>query len=661
MSIITSDLQQAVDANIQTAVGSLPDFKSAQVAVTWKGGETAGTRWELTDGHLSSQINMPTLPMNAVMNRFEADVMTGFAIHEIGHNICTDIDVWKEACRKGKAYTNILNALEDPRMEKDLVSRGRFAGATRVLELLTQHCVEVSKANGWHPSNPQSLAFTINTLAYIEWCGYDVPQAGDILADAGPLAADIRMWTDKLMQCRTTADCWVLTQEMMDYYPQPQQPEQPEQPEQGDIGQSERGDTFDQQDDDDQQDGDDQPDGEGSGEDGDEQGDDSQPGSGDQQDGDDQTDGDEDGAGSRDADVPQSGEDAHANDTGVNPNMFDQLDTERDVSDLAESISDRTDTEAQGWDVPSHQTMDEVVTAPCSVDSARAKEKRVRKHMPKNAGAAKQRITRLLRNPDRRGEHRNRNRGRLDRGRLHRLATGNDNVFVEKWQRAGVRTAVSVVLDNSGSMDGDNNRDATVLGLIMGDALSAANINFQIGCFPAMDGGRLRTERKDRAWQFGTQNAGVSDYYGASTGVETNWQHKGPRYQMRDGGAGDVMKPFNVPWSKAKHTVALMHGSASGGTPLVTNLLATARQMRHMDEDKKVIFIMSDGGAGEGKKVLRDTVKLCNAWGIKVVCLSIGWGDYAQEFADCGNAGIVGMTAAELIDKLDEIASALDD
>ena len=154
MSIITSDLQQAVDANIQTAVGSLPDFKSAQVAVTWKGGQTAGTRWELNGGHLVSQINMPTLPMNAVLNRFEADVMTGFAIHEIGHNICTDMSVWREACQKGKAYTNILNALEDPRMEKDLVSRGRFAGASRVLELLTQHMVEESKQNGWDPANP---------------------------------------------------------------------------------------------------------------------------------------------------------------------------------------------------------------------------------------------------------------------------------------------------------------------------------------------------------------------------------------------------------------------------------------------------------------------------------------------------------------------------
>ena len=648
MSIITSDLQQAVDANIQTAVGSLPDFKSAKVSVTWNGGQTAGTRWQVRDGRLESNINMPTLPMNAVLNRFEADVMTGFAIHEIGHNICTDMDVWKEACRFGPAYTNVLNALEDPRMEKDLVSRGRFAGAKRVLELLTQHMVEVSKLNGWHPSNPQGLAFTINTLAYIEWCGYDVPQAGDILAEAGPLAADIRMWTDKLMQCRTTADCWVLTQEMVDHYPQ-QQPEQ-QQPEQGDSDQSERNDSFEQSDDADQQDGD-------------EHQEDQQGAAGDQQDGD-QQDGDEHqedqsggGSGAIDAPLPQSGEDAHSNDTGINPNMFDQMQTERDVSSLADDISDRTDDEASDyWQMPSHQTLDEIIAGTDeALQAAKDKEKRVRKHMPKNAGAAKQRITRLLRNPDRRGEHRNRNRGRLDRGRLHRLATGNDNVFVEKWQRAGVRTAVSVVLDNSGSMDGDNNRDATVLGLIMGDALAAANIRFQIGCFPAMGRCRIPAKRKKKAWTFGTEQVDVS-WNAAASGHEDS----GSCTWGRDGKTGDILKSFGTPWSKAKHTVSLMHGYADGGTPLCTNLLATARQMRHMDEDKKVIFIMSDGGAGEGVSVLKDTVKLANQWGIKVVCLSIGWGETAQEFADCGNAGIVGMTAADLIDKLDEIASALD-
>ena len=364
------------------------------------------------------------------------------------------------------------------------------------------------------------------------------------------------------------------------------------------------------------------------------------------------------GGGSIDTPLPQSGEDAHSSDTGVTPNMLDQMQTEKDVSSLAGDISERTDMESSGWDVPSHQSMDAVTAGSGSIDSARAKEKRVRKAMPRNAGAAKQRITRLLRNPDRRGEHRNRNRGRLDRGRLHRLATGNDNVFVEKWQRAGTRTAVSVVLDNSGSMDGDNNRDATLLGLIMGDALAAANIRFQISCFPYMGGGRLNIDRQRNAWQFGTEGGQVPHWCSVENGMEEVYDRR--LYQMDTGRVGDILKPFNTAWPKAQHNVAMMHGTANGGTPLVTNLLATARQMRHMEEDKKVIFIMSDGGAGEGKKVLRDTVKLANQWGIKVVCLSIGYGDYAQAFADCGNAGIVGSTASELIDKLDEIAAALD-
>ena len=100
---------------------------------------------------------MPTLPANASLSRYEADVMTGFAIHEMGHNICTDIDVWKEACSEGKEYAQIMNAFEDPRMELDLLQRGHFAGARKCLELLTEYCVDYSVENGWHPANPRSV------------------------------------------------------------------------------------------------------------------------------------------------------------------------------------------------------------------------------------------------------------------------------------------------------------------------------------------------------------------------------------------------------------------------------------------------------------------------------------------------------------------------
>ena len=46
-----------------------------------------------------------------------------------------------------------------------------------------------------------------------------------------------------------------------------------------------------------------------------------------------------------------------------------------------------------------------------------------------------------------------------------------------------------------------------------------------------------------------------------------------------------------------------------------------ASQMRDLEEDKKVIFVLTDGGYGGAD--LRQMVKLANRWGIKVVGLEV--------------------------------------
>ena len=89
--IIAQDLTHAVDTTIQTSLRNLPDFPKVDCKVSWFGGSTAGTRWSISDveggKYLRSSINMPTLPATASVTRYEADTMTGFAIHEMGHNL----------------------------------------------------------------------------------------------------------------------------------------------------------------------------------------------------------------------------------------------------------------------------------------------------------------------------------------------------------------------------------------------------------------------------------------------------------------------------------------------------------------------------------------------------------------------------------------------
>ena len=136
--IIAQDLTHAVDNANTDKPETLAQILVSIMSVTWmvarRQGPT-GIRKYTEDGkYLRSRINMPTLPATASVTRYEADTMTGFAIHEMGHNICTDLDVWKEACRKGKEYAQILNAFEDPRMELDFYT-GPFRWCQKIFRI----------------------------------------------------------------------------------------------------------------------------------------------------------------------------------------------------------------------------------------------------------------------------------------------------------------------------------------------------------------------------------------------------------------------------------------------------------------------------------------------------------------------------------------------
>lgn len=656
--IIAQDLTHAVDTAIQTSLRHLPDFGKVECEVTWHGGLTAGTNWSLNDTedgkYLRSRINMPTLPATASVTRYEADTMTGFAIHEMGHNICTDLDVWKEACRKGKEYAQILNAFEDPRMELDLVSRGRFAGARKYLELLTEYCVSHSRQNGWHPANPRSLSFSINTLAYVEMCGYEVPSADGLLDEAGPLAPHIRMWADKLKLCKTTADAWALTQEFVDYYPQ-QQEEPDGQP---DVGEGQEGDRSDTDNQTMSSDVTETPDADNADADAD----------ADNADADADADAEGDAQGATDTDEADDAEqqtpDAQSPVKGFSPdagegsviddiNPLDQMDAERDVRPMADNIADRN-PDAAGLQVVDTARNSQLSLEGGSIRSGKTRAKQIRASLPLSVGAAKQRITRLLTNPDRRGELRNRDKGRLDRGRLHRLSSNSNNVFNKTWKRSGYRTAVGVMVDNSSSMRGSDNHDAVKLAFVLGDAMSAANIKFAVSSFPMVQVSAARNTDLKTEYTQGHDTNGVG-WDLAEMGMKPTYQ-TGCRIRP-DRCDSATLKPFNVPWSKSDYNVTTLWGNTGGGTPMTEALMTMASQMRDLDEDKKVIFILTDGGAGGPD--LEQMVKMANRWGIKVVGLEVAHYGSRKEFADCLNANIWGRTVHEILMDLDKLADEL--
>ena len=85
-------------------------------------------------------------------------------------------------------------------------------------------------------------------------------------------------------------------------------------------------------------------------------------------------------------------------------------------------------------------------------------------------------------------------------------------------------------------------------------------------------------------------------------------------------------------------------------------IFSMASQMRHMDEDKKVIFVLTDGGYGSPD--LAQVVKLANRWGIKVVSLEVSYvSDPA--FAQCMNGNVHGTHVNDILTDLDKLANEL--
>uniref|UniRef100_UPI0037BEE122 hypothetical protein n=1 Tax=Aquimonas sp. TaxID=1872588 RepID=UPI0037BEE122 len=119
-------------SNAKTLLASLPIIAQAlarqrQVEVVFSDGHPAAT-----DGR---RIYMPTLPIpvsdeqNDALEKL-ACYAYGYLDHEIGHVIATDFSVFDEA-----AHFGLLNALEDPRQEGELIAR--YPGTRRTLDALS--------------------------------------------------------------------------------------------------------------------------------------------------------------------------------------------------------------------------------------------------------------------------------------------------------------------------------------------------------------------------------------------------------------------------------------------------------------------------------------------------------------------------------------------
>lgn len=165
---------------------------------------------------------------------------------------------------------------------------------------------------------------------------------------------------------------------------------------------------------------------------------------------------------------------------------------------------------------------------------------------------------------------------------LHRLNAGNTRIFEKRDEVVGINTSVSLLLDLSGSVCGD---EETVIsaGLAMIEALRGIQgVKAQMGVFPACANQYLFNEKKEA-------------------------------------GALNVVVPFGEDPRKYLKEIGSL--TAFGGTPLANALVQNVIQLTSRPENRHIIIVVTDGYVScDAELIIKKLLKS----GITVVGIGVG-------------------------------------
>jgi len=611
-------------------------------------GKNAYAYWSAeVDGDNKSRIesygiNYPALPDNALVSRREADLIAAYTLHEIGHIAFTD----NKAPQGQKALVfHLWNGIEDARIEHAVIASGRAAGARSAFKRLMSKFTAVGEGKGFNPSNINAAPFALALICragFGDGNGYAktlldrIPEPkrsiyANTAARAATLTLDREGSWGALALANEFLDAWLAIEPDALKQPAPVQPppgapsSEEQQEQQSDEDDAGGAPSWDDQDEDDQD-----ADADNSGN------------SSFNWDDDDAEDGDADGAGGSDDDdaddgvsaedlrgdmdanaeeVPDARDDSvlfdqsdDADDDGdasgfsdeVFDDEHDSFDEERvikaepDVDDLFEQILARTKAPV---DLPptANVTRSVIRNWRTVVELDAAGQRRHYRNLHKSAlPALKAQLYRILRAPERCGWDGGALGGRFDGKRTSRMMAGSETVFKRRWVSEGINTAVSVVIDMSGSMKGEAIKQSVDLGWTIAEAAEAA------GCDVEVLG-------------FTTKYASYAD-----GGLALDGSYSAPSNSNRSSPATLVVaKRWQDKCANSAQYFSIMKRAADGGTPDYSAIRKVAEQLSTHTAQRKLVIVITDG-CGEIGPMSELTKSAYDLFGVDIIGFGIG-------------------------------------
>ena len=224
--------------------------------------------------------------------------------------------------------------------------------------------------------------------------------------------------------------------------------------------------------------------------------------------------------------------------------------------------------------------------------------------------AMKAQLFRILKAPERCGWDSGALGGRFDNKRSPRMLAGSEQVFKRRWDVEGVNTAVSIVVDLSGSMSGERISQAVDLAWTVSEACERAGAMVEV---------------------VGFTTDGYSGYGGYGEDLQGDFKTSG---LDSDHCSLVVCKRFGDKVSAIPHHFAAMKRIASGGTPDYAAVRSVCEQLSTVKASRKVCMVITDGfGKVNDMRALGDAS--FGLFGIDVIGLGIDCraSDLAQAYS----------------------------
>ena len=524
-------------------------------------------------------LGLPNIAPGARLSEADAEMITAYWLHEMSHACWTNFDVWNSLL--GTGLSDLVNGLEDVRIEGELIKTGKAPNAHTLLAKLLDRKTGEAVSKGWRPMGAgNNLPWELALYGRLTLLGYNAPQApllpAKIAAQFAPIFA-------ALAKCRSTSDVVDLARTIQEQQAQPaQQPESTKPQKQKGEGKGQQGQASPDKSDEDSDEG------EGENEDSDE-GEDSDA-SGQSDEGEDSEDSDASGQSDEGEDSDASGQSDEGEDSdngsdgngsqaggtgaghGAPPDKSQPtINPDEDLSSLADRINNRNGRMIKSSGVCNFDRhSDKPLTIPQYPLDELSK-------LITNTAKLRADISRLVKSPERVGRERFLASGRLDRRAVTRLS---DSVFMRRTVDEGQECAVYLLLDMSGSMAGINHRNALALALALGDALDRARVPFEIAGF---------------------YNVGNMNF--------TSWL--------------SIAKRFGQSWHKARADVVRLN--AGGGTSLAPAVMAASLALAKVPNvTRRIVLALTDGDDGFGIDTLRQVRRFAATKGIEVAGIGMG-------------------------------------